>query len=246
MTHLWTPHTATCALALTFGLGLSAPLDARTTLKVNVTLPLTGDNGRSLDGRRIYIVPWENSTESGPEAAICVSTDAGETACAPEFGKQASPCPDSYRCSLKVTLERPFSGFTVSVFDIDGVPQDIAETSREWLSWGQKTLQEQTGWSVPDVAGQLEESSVHTVWSWIESASFVQGVEFGDDYEADHGAEALAREVAADKAPIYKPRFLRGRISAPFTVMSYEECEAGLPPCVFDYVQISLEMEDTQ
>ncbi len=239
-------NSASLGILAAAALGWVAPAGAGTTLTLNVTLPLTGDNGRSLDGRRIYVVPVEMTTETGPEPAVCVSTDAGETACAPQPGKEASPCPNSYRCSLKVTLEFPFSDFTVSVFDIDGVPQDIAEGSHRLLSRGQDIVKTHTGWKVPDVAGHLEASGAHTAWSWIESASFVQDVAFGETYVPDPGVEAAARAVAADLAPWHQFRFSRGRIAAPFTVMAAEECEAGLPPCVFEYVQISLDMENTQ
>jgi hypothetical protein len=246
MAHPWISRTAFGLLAVAAGIGFVVPVAASTTMTINVTLPLIGDNGRGLDGRRFYLLPVEMTTETGPEAAVCVSTDVGETACAPTPGKDASPCPDSYRCTLKVTLERPFTNFTVSVFDIDGVPQDIAEMSQGVLTRGQTALQEATGWEVPDVAGHLESSSAHMVWTWVESASFVQGVEFGERYVADTGAEAIARAVAEGLAPWYRPRFARGRIAAPFTVMAYEECEAGLPPCVFDYVQISIDMEEVE
>jgi len=234
------------ALATIAALGWIAPAVAETTLTLNVTLPLTGDNGRGLDGRRFYLLPVEMTTETGPEPAVCVSTDAGETACAPQPGKEASPCPNSYRCSLKVTLERPFSNFTVSVFDIDGVPQDIAESSHGLLSRGQNAVRKHTGWEVPDVASHLEAGNAHMAWSWIESASFVQDVAFGETYVADPDTEVAARAVAGDLAPWHKFRFAQGRIAAPFTVMAAEECETGIPPCVFEYVQISLDMEDTQ
>lgn len=234
------------ALAIGAALGWAATAVAETTLSLNVTLPLTGDNGRGLDGRRFYVLPVEMTTETGPEPAVCVSTDAGETVCAPEPGKQASPCPNSYRCTLEVTLDRPFTDFTVSVFDIDGVPQDIAEGSHSLLSRGQNTVRKHTGWELPDLAGNLEESGAHMAWSWIESASFVQDVAFGKKYVADPSVEAAARAVAAELAPWHKFRFSRGRIAAPFAVMAAEDCEAGLPPCVFEYVQISLDMEGTQ
>lgn len=246
MANSWKIKTSLGTLATTAALGWVTPAAAETTLTLNVTLPLTGDNGRGLDGRRIYVLPVEMSTETGPEPAVCVSTDAGETACAPQPGREASPCPDSYRCTLKVTLASPFSDFTVSVFDIDGVPQDIAESSHGLLSRGQKTVRKHTGWEVPDIVSHLEASGAHMAWSWIESASFVQDVAFGETYVANPNAEVAARAKAEELAPWHKFRFSQGRIAAPFTVMAAEECEAGLPPCVFEYVQISLDIEDTQ
>jgi len=215
---------------------------ASTTLTFDVTLPMVADNGRALDGRRVYLVPWEVTTENGPEPAICVTTDASETACAPER-HATPPCPDSYRCTLSVTLSQPFESFTVSVFDMDGIPQDIRETSRTWLDQSLTALSDWTGSNLtaPELVSGLEETGVY--WSWIESVNFVPLNEVGLPVAPNPRAQSGAREVASAMAGPHRIRFSKGRIAAPFQTMGQEECAAPLPPCVFTYVQILIEEE---
>ena len=212
-------------------------------VSVEVILPNIGPNGKSLDGGRIYLLPWEITTESPPEPAICVSTDTGEIACAPNIGSADIPCPDSYKCLLSVELRVPFKAFTVSIYDIDGLPKDILDNAENLVARGRTAAADLTGHSFED--GAFEDAvdrarDAAVAWTWIESVSFVQLNENVYYPKGDPLAEKLARKISSAVAPWQLLRFERGRIKAPFETMSLEECMAPLPPCIFNYVQISI------
>lgn len=230
-----TPFTA----AFAFGLLAAQPVDAR-DLTFEVLLPSLGPDGTALDGRRIYLLPFETTTESPPEPAICVTTDAGETACDPAIGSDRIPCPDSFKCVLSVGLERPFQAFTVSIFDIDGLPGDMVDGAEGYLDHGKGLATDLLGYDpgFADVAERVRAANIK--WTWIESVSFLP-LDEGTLYpKGDVMAESLARDIASALAPWHMFRFESGRIRAPFEVHAIEECAAPLPLCTFNYVQIAI------
>ena len=241
------PASATMAILkaslLLAGLAVMTAEASAETVSVEVILPNIGANGKSLDGGRIYLLPWETTTETPPEPAICVSTDTGELACAPNIGSADIPCPDSYKCVLSVELNVPFKAFTVSVYDIDGLPKDILDSAENLVARGRTAVADLTGHSFED--GTFEDAvdrarDAAVAWTWIESVSFVQLNENVFYPKGDPLAEKLARNISSAVAPWQLLRFERGRIKAPFETMSLEECMAPLPPCIFNYVQISI------
>lgn len=225
--------------AIALGL-LVAPAADAGQLDFEVTLPNIGPDGTALDGRRIYLLPFETTTESPPEPAICVTTDAGETACDPAIGSDGVPCPDSYKCVLSVVLERPYKAYTVSVFDIDGLPGDMVEKAEGVIGSVRDLAEDQLGYDpgFADIAERARAANI--TWTWIESVSF-QPLDEGTLYpKGDPLAERLARDIASALAPWHLFRFESGRIQAPFEVRAFEECAAPLPPCSFNYVQIAI------
>lgn len=226
----------TTATALLF----AAPAADANQLDFEVLLPSIGPDGTALDGNRIYLLPFETTTESPPEPAICVTTDAGETACDPAIGSNRVPCPDSLKCVLSVVLERPFTAYTVSVFDIDGVPADMVERGEGIIDSVKDLATDQLGYD-PGFAEIVEHARYANItWTWIESVSFLPLDENTLYPKGNPLAERLAREIASALAPWHHFRFESGRIQAPFEVRAIEECAAPLPPCSFNYAQIAI------
>ena len=145
---------------------------------------------------------------------------------------------------LTVELENPFEAFTVSIFDMDGLPKDILDGTNKVLDDGGSIIRDLTGYQIGSADFADITKDLNIQWTWVESVSFVPLNE--DDYypKGSSVSESLARDIAAAIAPWHHFRFASGRIKAPFETQAIDECSVPLPPCVFNYTQITFREED--
>ena len=213
-------------------------------LEVEVQISEYAPNGKSWDGARVYLLPFETTTVSPPEPAICVYTDSGEVVCSPTAGSHTALCPDSYRCSFNIGLTRPFNVMTVSVFDIDATGHEATERVSQFLSKGLKALEElaDVDFSSSKIEREVLEANDRR-WTWVESASFHLNLSEGERPQRHNKLEDLARMHAIRLVPPQISDFSNGRIRAPFEMRPIGDCVFPMPSCRFAYTEITIRSE---
>lgn len=210
-------------------------------LEVDVTVVEFGPNGKNWDGARIYLLPFEMTTVSPPELAICAHTNAGETTCSPDPAISRSSCPDSYRCKFDVRFTKPFTHLTISVFDIDAVGQDALHSAGRLLGDGVRLMEGliETDLSADRIEQNLQAANSRR-WSWIETVSFQVNLPEGERARRDVDLERRARNYAGSVVPPQLSSFQEGRIAAPFDIRPLGDCLFPMPACSYGYTTLAL------
>jgi len=225
--------------------GYTADVCARPIdLEIEVTITEFGPNGKSWDGVRVYLLPFEATTVTPPEPAICVYTDRGESACAPNVSTLASPCPDSFRCAFKVRIAEPFQYLTISVFDIDAFGRETGREVAQLIGQSLKSVEELVERDLS--SEQIERGAIavnERRWTWVETVSFQRSIADGERPERDVRSETLARQHAAMIVPPQLTAFDRGRIAAPFDLRPLGDCLYPMPACSYGYATVLIRSE---
>lgn len=223
-----------------FGLACQAqtgPLD----LELEVSIVEYGPDGKSWDGVRIYLLPFETTTVSPPELAVCVYTDSGESVCSPKSSALESPCPDSFKCAFTIHLVQNFDRLSISIFDIDPVGGETGQKVGQLIGDGIRSIEEIAG---RDLAADTIERGILAInerrWTWVETLSFDRTASGEVPPERDERSEAFARSHAAAIVPPQMTSFELGRIATPFDLRALGDCLYPMPQCVYGYVSLSV------
>jgi len=216
-------------------------------MEVKVTAADYGPDGTSLDGRRIYLLPFEATTVTPPELAVCAYTSAPEIVCAPRAGGVSSPCPDSKSCTFTLTFEKEFTDVTISIFDIDAIGHDTIDQLGGFVHRSLRWAENQSDRDLKsDQFRQAISGANSRRWSWIETASFSRLN--GDQGEPMRNPEVekFARHHAEELSPPGWSDFGEGRIAAPFDLRALGDCVYPMPDCSYAYSQITIRSNELE
>jgi hypothetical protein len=245
--------------------GSSASSQETGVREFNIEVSSTGAHpaGKSWDGTRVFLLPWEMTTVTPPDLELCIVT-LDQTRC--EMGGKEFPiCPDAERCkfeAVSIPLEEPFG---VVVFDVDNfggefldVSAKVAESTRhalgtlreddvasivgddaaDWIMRGSSVAGQLAG----DAAATLEETDAKSL-EWLDAMILLPNDHAWDRVQVDE-LSAKIRDLIFKNAPISLMASWKNRMRGRFQTQAVLDCTWPSPPCETAYATIQLFSHD--
>lgn len=233
--------------------------------RVTIEVATTGAHpaGKSWDGTRVFLVPWEMTTVTPPDLDLCVVTMEW-IQCA--MGDSEYPvCPDADRCKFEAVAVPKAEPFGIVVFDVDNFGAEVLDATAQAAEgashlFGQ--IQEDDVASVvgdeaaawikqgSDIAGRFANDTAATLEGadgkareWIDAMIFLPD----DEVRSPSDEEALSdrmRDLIAENAPISLMASWKNRMRGRFETETVLDCSWPSPPCEAAYATIHLFSQD--
>lgn len=219
--------------------------------------------GKSWDGTRVFLVPWEMTTVTPPDLDLCVVT-IDSVQCA--MGNAEYPvCPDADRCKFEAIQVPRAEPFGIVVFDVDNFGGEVLDASARAAEGASHLLgqvqegdvasvvgNEAAAWIKrgSDIAGQLADDTATSLEGadgkareWIDAVIFLPS----DEVRNRSVEEALSdriRNLISQNAPISLMASWKNRMRGRFETETVLDCSWPSPPCETAYATIHLFSQD--